>query len=304
MLRKRCSLILFLLGLALLLSIPIHGLWSGLTNSNTITEYEKKALEYQKSPELVEPIEKKLMEENAQNIEDPFSHSETGSKELPEDAVGFVKMPKINEIIPLYMGASDRNLANGCAHITGTDLPLSGKGSHTVIAGHRWYYGPTYFLYIDYLMPGDLIYVSYFGKEMVYAVTGNELIDPENGEKLTEKKPNEEWLTLLTCHPFPTALQRLLVHAKGLTDEEISKIPLDERTSESQQIEIHKNQDTSLDHDKTVASESFEQEVKPNRISKIIGGIGQYSFWVYIGLIVVGGGIFSFKLWCLLATWL
>lgn len=294
--RKRLSLILFLVGLAFFIDISVRGIRSAVDMTNSLEIYRKQAIDYRLSPALAESVKKQLNEDNIQGAEDPFSGtSSSWESKLPTEAVGFIKIPKINEIIPLYMGASESNLANGCAHITGTDLPLSGKGTHTFIAGHRGYYGPTYFLYIDHLVPGDLIHVSYLGDEAVYVVTGNELIDPTDDAKLTERVIREEMLTLLTCHPFPTAQQRLLVYSRRLSNEEIDKnTTLSISTSE---------QATALDTI-TISEQMATQEVKAEGIVKKIGELGQQSIWLYIGIIVLGGSLFIFVCWRLIGTFL
>ncbi|WP_314060941.1 class C sortase [uncultured Vagococcus sp.] len=300
--RKRLSLILFLLGLSLILSLPVHGLWTSLVNSNRLEAYEQHALNYQISPELFDLIDKQLTESNLENPEDPFAQKSEKANQgliLPDEAVGLIRMPSINETIPLYMGASDINLANGSAHISGTDLPLAGMGTHTVIAGHRGYYGQPYFLYINYLAPGDLIYLSYLGKEAVYIVTGNELISPTDGITLSERSPDIEWLTLLTCHPFPTNRQRLLVHSRRLSAEEVAKIQSEKLDTTSRKDLLSGNEDQDNPTD-----EQPKQEISPKGFTKKIAKIGQYSDWLWVSVLILGGSSLIITFWRLLGTWL
>lgn len=58
---------------------------------------------------------------------------------------GYVSAPSIGLNIPLYLGASESNMAWGGAHLYHTSLPLGGESTNTVIAGHTGYFGRTVF---------------------------------------------------------------------------------------------------------------------------------------------------------------
>ncbi len=139
-----------------------------------------------------------------------------------QDEVGYLIIPKINQVLPLFLGAEDAHLANGVAQIKGTSLPLEGLDSNTVIAGHRGYYGALIFRYLDQLEQGDLVYVNYLGEEAIYKVTGQLVIKPTNKEVLRPAK-GKELVTLFTCHPYPQNSHRLLVKAERLKIEKQEK---------------------------------------------------------------------------------
>lgn len=284
------SRLFYLLGLSIILWIPFHGVWQHLQQVSVMNQWnnqlqtwlqEEQEQEEEESNEGVDGVhslqelETILQEQNQQqgNI-DPFSTKK--SLEGYPDAVGMLDIPKIGEQLPLYIGASDENLARGAAQITGTSLPFGGMNSHSVIAGHRGWYGSNFFINIDHLAPGDLIYLSYLDQEGFYVTTDSELIEPWQTTKLTEKTPDKEELTLLTCHPLFSTQQRLLVHSRRLTEAEVSKLELDSdagfkqeklpvSVSESVQIKPQEQQNT--------------QENKPESHQEVIQDENTHTFW-------------------------
>jgi sortase A len=97
-----------------------------------------------------------------------------------------------------------------------------GQIGNTVIAGHSSNDvtdpGDYKFIFarLDALTPGDTIYINYLGKRYVYSVTKKEVVKPTDIQALiyTTNKPV---ITLLTCTPIGTALNRLLVTAEQIS---------------------------------------------------------------------------------------
>lgn len=220
MIRKRISLVMMIAGFVILSSFPFEALRQNILQESFIQSYENK--EYLTVP--IKELKKEVAQLNQGPIKDPFAKNRQPLESKNDYALGYIKIPKIGETLPLYVGASIENLDHGVAQITGTALPMSGKGTHTYVAGHRMMEQSNMFLFIDQLVIGDLIFLSYLDQEAVYAVTGNEIIYPDEGGKLLEVDEKEELLSLLTCHPFPTNRLRLLVHSKRLSDAEIRKL--------------------------------------------------------------------------------
>ena len=75
------------------------------------------------------------------DLVDPFSYEQIGFslKEwgFDEDMIGSLKIPKMNIDLPIYLGATNENMAKGAAHLTQTSLPVGGINSNAVIAAHR-----------------------------------------------------------------------------------------------------------------------------------------------------------------------
>lgn len=141
-------------------------------------------------------------------IDDAFSRSIT-------EVSGYLQIKKINVKLPFYLSASTRNLANGAGLIAGTDVPGEGKGHHSVVAGHRGYYGATMFLRVNQLTSGDQIFLRFRNHNYYYRVIEKKIIAPNNSTALQPIR-DKELLTLFTCHPYPTNYQRLLIIAERI----------------------------------------------------------------------------------------
>lgn len=112
-------------------------------------------------------------------------------------------------------------LKKGVAHAKGSMFP--GSGGHIFLFAHStdyfWnvstYNAVFYLLYK--LQTGDEVNVFYQGKRYVYEVTGSKVVEPSQVEYLT-RTTDTELLTLQTCWPPGTTLQRLLVFAQRVTE--------------------------------------------------------------------------------------
>jgi len=97
------------------------------------------------------------------------------------------------------------------------------EDNNTVIVGHR-FYGPdaSTFYHLDKVNIGDQIAIYWEGKEMVYEVSEKKIVDAS--QVSIEAPTNEKQLTLYTCDPIWTAVNRLVIVAKPVdlgTDNEL-----------------------------------------------------------------------------------
>ena len=121
--------------------------------------------------------------------------------DFPNETFGIISIPAMELEMPLYLGASDENLANGAAVLSQTSIPIGGRDTNAVIAGHRGYGGYDYFRYIDKLEPGDEITIMNLWDTLTYRVTDIQIVPPDDiGAILIQ--PGKDMITLLTCHPY------------------------------------------------------------------------------------------------------
>lgn len=131
-----------------------------------------------------------------------------------DEAFAYIRIPKIDVTLPVYLGAGYRHLSMGAAHVDGTSLPVGGEGTRSVIAGHRGFYKDTMFLNLHELEKDDMIILRRDDDILFYKVTDSEVINPYDWEKL-KAVDSEDMLTLLTCDPItPPSPNRLIVNAK------------------------------------------------------------------------------------------
>lgn len=135
-------------------------------------------------------------------------------KESLNDAVAYIEIEKIGLVLPIFEGTSDDALRAGVGILEDTDHPTDVKNSISVIAGHRGgYNGEQTFLNIDKLDRGDIIKVTTGQGVLNYRVVGQEIIEPTDWSKFTREKDKSK-LILISCHPYPTNRQRILVKAE------------------------------------------------------------------------------------------
>ena len=65
------------------------------------------------------------------------------------DVFGVLSIPKLEMEMPLYLGATDKHMADGAAQLGQTSIPIGGENTNAVIAGHRGYNGAPYFSFIQ-----------------------------------------------------------------------------------------------------------------------------------------------------------
>jgi sortase A len=146
---------------------------------------------------------------------------------VPQDPNFSIVIPKIaaNSRVLANIDAANEteylaSLQQGVAHARGTAFP--GEGGHIFMFAHStdyiWNVG-TYnaVFYLLYKVEvGDEVNIFHEGKRYVYRVTGKQIVDPSQVEYLT-RKTDKELLTLQTCWPPGTTLQRMLVFAEPVS---------------------------------------------------------------------------------------
>ena len=120
---------------------------------------------------------------------------------LPDETFGIITIPKMDLEMPLFLGASEANMAAGAAVLSQTSIPLGGVNSNAVIAGHRGYSGYPYFKEIELLEPGDEVIITNLWGTLTYVVTEIKIINPNDVNAILIQK-GKDMITLLTCHPY------------------------------------------------------------------------------------------------------
>jgi sortase A len=90
---------------------------------------------------------------------------------------------------------------------------LSGHSSNDLIDSGNYKF---IFARLDHLQPGDTVYVNYQSKRYTYTVTKKQVVKPTDVQALIYKT-DKPMLTLLTCTPLGTSLNRLLVTAEQIS---------------------------------------------------------------------------------------
>ncbi len=154
-------------------------------------------------------------------------------------------IPKINVDVPAIYGIGPDNdsqmaaMEKGVAHFA-----IPGANSHpgeignTVLSGHSsndlFDPGDYKFIFaqLDKLVPGDTIYANYEGTRYTYVVTKTEVVKPTEVSKLVYPT-DKPVLTLITCTPLGTAIDRLLVTAEQVSPDPAEAAPAPTNTSDA-----------------------------------------------------------------------
>ena len=138
---------------------------------------------------------------------------------LPDEVFGVLAIPKMELVMPIYLGASEQNMADGAAVLSQTSVPIGGENTNSVIAGHRGYGGYKYFKDIELLEVGDEITITNLWETLTYAVTEIKIISPDDVDSILIQ-PGRDLVTLLTCHPYASGGKyRYLVFCERVTNE-------------------------------------------------------------------------------------
>lgn len=137
-----------------------------------------------------------------------------------DKAIGVLRIDKLNLLAQVFDNTESGSLYDGVGVIESTDLPSSKPGTTCAIAGHRGGVNEELsFLNIDKLEVGDEIKITTKDEVLIYKVTGSEIIEPDDWSKFTREEDKSK-LVLMTCHPYPTDKERLLVYSEIQTNED------------------------------------------------------------------------------------
>ncbi len=143
------------------------------------------------------------------------------------DAMGRLIIPSAKTDLPIYHGTREDTLQRGVGHLFGSDLPVGGEGTHSVLTGHTGLPNATLFDNLKDVKEGDSFFIQVACHKLKYQVDQIKAVLPDEVESL-RAEPGKDLVTLVTCTPYGINTHRLLVrgHQVPITEEE--KTMLDE----------------------------------------------------------------------------
>lgn len=174
-----------------------------------------------------------------------------------DERCGYIKIPAMDVELPLYVRATDENMAKGAAVLGNTSLPIGGKNTNSVIAGHRGYHGAPYFREIERLKTGDKVYIKNPWEKLTYVVKNIKIVYPDDSDEI-RIQPGKDMITLLTCHPYRShGKYRYLVFCER-----------DTSVSAEKKKENGNKETTVTTKDNTIVYESSEPDIKQEDMIK------------------------------------
>lgn len=206
-----------LTGLGMLLYPSVSNWWNQMNQSNVVMQYasavsDMDAKQYKKMLNEAKAYNRKLTETGEIWNMTPAQKKEYNSI-LNVDghgAMGYIRIPKINVELPIYHGTDDSVLQTSIGHLAGTSLPVGGKGTHTVLSGHRGLPSAALFTDLDRLKEGDTFTITVLNKTLTYQVDQIRIVEPTDLSNLQIEK-GKDLCTLVTCTPYGINTHRLLV---------------------------------------------------------------------------------------------
>ena len=210
-------LFILLVGVGLIAYPTFADWWNSFHQSRAVASYaeavaDMNAEEYGKIIRKAETYNKKLAESGIL-----WNLDEDQEKEYEEQlnigtsgVMGYIDIPKIDVMLPIYHGIDEAVLQVAIGHIPGTSLPVGGKSSHCVISGHRGLPSARLFTDIDKLVEGDTFTITVLNQTLTYKVDQIRTVEPTDLSDLQIEK-GKDYLTLVTCTPYGINTHRLLV---------------------------------------------------------------------------------------------
>lgn len=124
--------------------------------------------------------------------------------------MGYIKIQKIDVLLPLYHGTDERTLQTSIGHLEQSSLPVGGKGTHCMVSGHRGLPSARLFTDLDKLKEGDTFNITVLNETLTYEVDHIWIVEPADLSHL-QIEPGKDLCTLITCTPYGINTHRLLV---------------------------------------------------------------------------------------------
>ena len=221
-------IVVLLAGLSLLLYPVVSDYWNSLHQSQAIAAYVEAVTELDDGA-----YEERWKEAQAYNAALPGSQNRFQPGEEEQRAyeqllnitgngvLGYVEIPRIDVLLPIYHGTDEEVLQVAVGHIEGSSLPVGGERTHCVISGHRGLPSSRLFTDLDQLTEGDIFILRVLDETLTYEVDQIHIVEPDDISLLGIEE-GQELCTLITCTPYGVNSHRLLVRGHRVENQEAS----------------------------------------------------------------------------------
>lgn len=209
--------VVILAGLSLLLYPSFSNYWNERHQSVAIQSYGERVAQLDNSAARQLLDEARAYNATLPGRKNPFvlSDAETALYESLLDVtgtgvMGYVEIPSLDCMLPIYHGTDEAVLQIAVGHIPGSSLPVGGMGTHCVLSGHRGLPSAKLFTNLDQLAEGDVFRLHVLDEVLTYEVDQILTVEPQDVAAL-EIDPAQDFCTLVTCTPYGINSHRLLV---------------------------------------------------------------------------------------------
>ena len=218
-------ILVFVTGLSLLLYPTVSDYWNSFHQSRAIATYANEVASldndtYDQLWEAAWDYNRRLAER-----ENPLLQSEEDLAEYAallnisgSGVMGYIEIPELKVSLPVYHGVDEGVLQIAVGHIPGTSLPTGGKGTHSVLSGHRGLPSAKLFTNLDQMREGDTFMLRILDETLTYEVDQILIVEPHEVAALSID-PDEDYCTLVTCTPYGINTHRLLVRGHRVENQ-------------------------------------------------------------------------------------
>jgi len=217
-------ILVFLAGLSFMLYPTVSNYLNSKNQHRIISYYQEeiKSANYEQNQKMLEWARKFNAELNKR--ENPYMLNDKQQQEYESllnisrnGVMGYLEIPCIDCILPIYHGVGEEVLQTAIGHIEWTSLPVGGESTHAAISGHRGLPSADLLTHIDKMRIGDKFYVNILGEKLLYKVDQIKVVLPDDTSLLMVEE-GKDYLTLVTCTPYGINSHRLLVRGTRVTD--------------------------------------------------------------------------------------
>ena len=216
--------VIFLCGLSLFLYPTVSDLYNQYLNNKLIGDY-KDAFEGTSEEELDKAMDDAVAfnenRANSEKLEELGLTYESVLNAAGTGVMGYIEIPKISVSLVIYHSIEEDVLQKGIGHVPETHLPIGGKSSHCVLAGHTGLPSAKLLTNIDHLKEGDRFYIHVLNEVLEYKIDDVSVVEPDEVSRLNVVS-GKDYVTLVTCTPYGVNSHRLLVRGVRVDGSDLS----------------------------------------------------------------------------------
>ncbi len=157
---------------------------------------------------------------------DPGYERYMNTLQVPQtaDVMARIRIPQSKIDLPVFHTTSSEVLYRGAGHMFGSDLPVGGLGTTSVISAHTGMVNASMFDNLVFIKEGADVYIDILDETLHYKVKSRKVVGPDDYRAITYETDKDK-VVLVTCTPYGINTDRLLVEA--------IRVPADSGSSES-----------------------------------------------------------------------
>ncbi len=212
--------IIFICGLSLFLYPTVSNLYNEHLNKQLIGDYQA-TFEDIKPEQFNEAMQNAIAynehKANPDKLAELGLTYENTLNIAGNGVMGYIEIPKISVSLIIYHSIEEDVLQKGIGHVPESSLPVGGKSTHCVLAGHTGLPSAKLLTNIDHLKIGDRFYLHILNEVLEYRIDDVSVVEPHEASRLNVIS-GKDCVTLVTCTPYGVNSHRLLVRGVRVTE--------------------------------------------------------------------------------------